>query len=169
METIWERRVERDKHRRNLRLFWMLYGIPAGIIIVVGGLIEGLGGAAGLLILLGVIGSMIFFAIWLTGRNERTNPTITRDGDHLCWASRRVPISQVASFTTFQREASMTMVGITGSHTNAAADIGTARFELTDGNTVDFAFPHLDDHQLEELRAALDAVLPGKWRPLERS
>ena len=161
MDIIWERPVDLDKQRRNLRLFWLLYGVPAGLIILVGGLIEGLGGAAGLLILLGTLGAMIFFTIWLMNRTKRTNTVISREGDELCWANRRVRIDQIERFKVVMKQASMSMVGITGSHTNAAADLGVAEFFLVDGSSVEFVFAHLPHEQLDGLRVALEAALPG--------
>jgi len=149
-----------EKQRRSMKLFWLFYGLPAGLIILVEGLIEGLGGAAGLLILLGVLGAMIFFTIWLMNRTRRTNTTIRRQGGELVWAQRRVPIDQVERFNVVMRQASMSMVGITGSHTNASADIGVAVFHLADGSSVEFAFGHLPEKDLDGLRQALEAALP---------
>lgn len=163
---IWERRVDPDKHRRNLAKFWKFYGIPAAVAIVIGGVVEGLGAAAGLAILLGLFGSMLFVAIWLTGRSKLTNTVITKEGSMLCWAARRVPLDQVERFSTFTETKSMSMVGVTGSHTNAEVHVGTARFVLTDGSEVDFAFPHLETEQLEQLRTALETVLPTRWRAI---
>lgn len=161
MKTIWERPVDLDQQRKYLQRFWLFYGVPAGLIILVGGLIEGLGGAAGLLMLLGTLGGMIFFTIWLMNRTKRTNTVISRKGDELCWASRRVRIGQIDRFEVAMRTASMSMVGITGSHTDAAADLGVAAFFLKDGSSVEFVFAHLPRDQLDDLRRALEAELPG--------
>ena len=163
-EVVWQRRVDVAKQRRNLQRFWKLYGVPVGLIILIGGVFfGGVGTAAGLAILLGGIGSMMFLAIWLTGYSQRANPVITRHGAELCWAKRRVPIDQVQRFSTFTDHRSVNQTAVTGSHTTHRVRIGTARFLLSDGSEVDFAFAHLDEAQLEELRIALDGVLPGKW------
>ena len=161
MEVVWERPVDLEKQRRSMKLFWLLYGVPAGLIIMVGGLIEGLGGAAGLLILLGGLGSMIFFTIWLMNRTRRTNTTISRQGGELVWATRRVRIDQIERFNVVMRQASMSMIGVTGSHTNAGADIGVAQFFLADGTQVEFVFGHLPHKDLDGLRHALESALPG--------
>lgn len=163
-EIVWQRRVDEEKHRRNLRLFWMFYGMPVGLTILIGGVFfGGVGTAAGLAILLGGIGSMIFVAIWLKGYSIRANPVITRHGAELCWAKRRVPIDQVQHLTTFTENLSVSQSAITGSHITNYVGIGTARFILSDGREVDFVFPHLDTAQLDEMRVALEYVLPGKW------
>jgi hypothetical protein len=58
-------------------------------------------------------------------------------------------------------------VGANSSSTGvtARATIGAAKFLLVDGTEVKFARVSLDDEQLAELRSALEAVLPGRWRP----
>ncbi len=160
MDIIWERTVDRDAQRRSVRLFWLFYGVPTSVVICIGGLVSGPGAAAGLLILLGSLGAMIFFAIWLTNRTKRTNTVIGRHGDELVWATRRVRMDQIERFNVVMKQASMSMVGITGSHTDAVANLGVAEFFLADGSSVEFVFGHLSHRELDQLRAALEAALP---------
>lgn len=167
--VVWHRRIDLDAQRQSMQRFWKFYALPAGVIIVMAGLIGGVGAAAGLLILLGLFGLLLFVWVWLRGRNERTNPMVTRDGNDLCWAKRRVPIDQVTRFSTFTSTATMNVAQTTTpGGVNATATLGKVRFVLVDGADVDFVFAELEPEQLDELRAALEGVLPGRWRPIEQ-
>lgn len=93
---VWKRDYDETAHRQRERRFWLFYAAPSALIIVVVALLSGFGPAAGVLILLGLFGAMLFVWVWLSGRNERTNPTVTIDDGHLCWEKRRVPIDKVS-------------------------------------------------------------------------
>jgi len=161
---VWERRVDHARHQRWLRNFWMYYGLPAAVLIIVVGIFVGIGEASGVLILLGLLGGMVYVTLWLSGRNERTNSNVTREGNELVWGQRRVPIDQVTAFSTFKSEASMRVShATTPGGVKASASLGNALFLLVDGAEVGFVFPSLDDEQLGELRAALEQVMPGRW------
>ena len=162
LDIIWHRRIDFDAHRKRMRRFWTFYALPAALIILVGGIVDGLGAVAGLLILLGLFGAMLFIWFWLIDRNERTNPVITREGEDLCWAKRRVPLSEVQRFTTCQSSTSVHTSGVT-----TRAYQGIARFLLADGEEVDFVFAELGEEQLGELRTALEGVLPQRWCPVD--
>lgn len=160
--VIWKRRYDEAAHRRNIQRFWMFYAAPAALVVVAAALLSGGGAAAGWLVLLGLFGAMVFVWVWLTGRNERTNPTVSLEAGDLCWANRRAPVDQVRSFSTYMTSVSAPTAGVT-----ARASLGAARFLLLDGNEVQFLWPALDEQQLAELRAALEVILPGRWRSID--
>ncbi len=165
---VWHRRIDADAHRKSMQRFWTYYALPAGLVILTAGIVGSVGDAAGLLILLGLFGAMLFVWVWLRGRNERTNPVVTRDGGDLCWAKRRVPIDQVTRFSTFTGSTSINVAAsTTPGGVNATASQGIARFLLVDGGEVEFVFAELDKEQLDELRAALEGIMPGRWRHVE--
>ncbi len=168
-ETIvWQRRYDEADHQRRMQRFWRFYAAPAALIIVAVALLSDVGAAAGVLIVLGLFGGLLFLWVWLTGRNERTNPTVTLDEGHLCWATRRVAIDEVTRFSTYMTSTSMTVAGSATTGVRAAkASLGAARFLLVDGSDVEFVWPALEERQLDELRAALEEVLPSRWRSLE--
>jgi membrane-associated phospholipid phosphatase len=166
--VVWRRRVDEGRYQRRMQRFWRFYVAPVALLIVVVAILAGVGAAAGLLILLGAIGALLFVWFWLDGRNERANPTVTLEAGQLRWAKRRVPIDQVTRFNTYQDSTSVEVGrGSMGSGVTASATLGTARFVLVDGTEVRFAWVGLDDRQLAELRTALEEVLPGRWRSLE--
>jgi hypothetical protein len=149
-----------------MRRFWLLYAAPVATIIVIVAIVSGVGPAAGLLILLGSIGAMLFVWMWLIGRNERANPIVTRVDGELRWAKRIVPIDQVTGFSTLMVSTSM-RVGqtTTPGGVNATVNLGVARFSLVDGTEVDFKWAELEEQQLERLESSLEDVRPGRWRP----
>lgn len=165
---VWRRRYDEATHQRRMQRFWMFYAAPVAALIVLVAVVSGVGQAAGLLILLGGIGALLFVWIWLDGRNERANPTVTLEAGQLRWAKRRVPVDQVTRFSTYKDSSSM-RVGQSspGSGVTATATFGVARFLLVDGNEVRFVWAALDDQQLDELRSALEEVLPGRWRSID--
>ena len=165
---VWQRRYDEAAHHRRMRQFWRFFAVPATLLTVVTAVLSDAGAAGGLLIVLGLIGGLMFFWIWLIGRNERTNPTVSLEAGELCWAKRRVPIDDVARFSTYTTSAAMALAGSSTTGVRTRASLGAARFLLVDGSDVEFVWPALDEDQLDELRAALEEVLPGRWRPLER-
>ena len=165
---VWRRRDDDATHQRRMQRFWMFYAAPVALLIVIVAVLADVGVAAGLLILLGAIGALLFVWIWLDGRNKRVNPTVTLEAGELCWAERRVPVDQVSRFSTYKDSASMEVGGSSvGSSVTASTALGVALFLLVDGSEVKFTWASLDDQQLDELRKALEEVLPGRWRPLD--
>jgi hypothetical protein len=111
---------------------------------------------------------LLFVWIWLDGRNKRVNPTVALEAGELCRAERRVPVDQVSRFSIYKDSASMEVGGSSvGSSVTASTALGVALFLLVDGSEVEFTWASLDDQQLDELRTALEEVLPGRWRPLD--
>ncbi len=163
---VWRRRYDEEAHSRNLQRFWNYYALPVAALAVVVAIFVGVGEAAGVLILFGLFGLMLFVWIWLTGRNERVNPTVVLEGGQLHWAKHSVRVNEIVSFTTYMGEASMTVAhNTTPGGVNATASFGVAKFVLVDGEDVEFRWAELGDEQLDELRSALEQVLPGRWRP----
>lgn len=60
-------------------------------------------------------------------------------------------------------------VGANSSSTGVTArtSLGVAHFIAVDGSEVEFKWVQLDEQQLDELRNALEEVLPGRWRSPE--
>ena len=82
---VWQRHYDEAGHDERMRRFWTYCAVPPALLIPVVGLVSGVDPAAGLLILLGLFGSMPFLWFWLVGRNEPTYRTITQDAGDLCW------------------------------------------------------------------------------------
>ena len=146
-----------------MRRFTRWYAIPVAVLVVAVAAWSGIGPAAGVLILFGGIGLLLFAWVWLTGRNRRTNPEVTFDGQVLAWARQRVPVDQISWFTTLQTTSTISI----DATTHGTAHFGVARFHLADGQTVEFTWTDLPDEELDTLRQALDAVIPADWRPAE--
>ena len=161
--VVWKRRYDEAVHEQRERRFWLFFAAPAAVIIVITGVVAGFGGAAGLLILLGLFGAMLYVWVWLISRNERTNPTVILEGGRLHWAKRSVPIADVVRFSTFMGAAAASV----SPNTTARASLGKVKFLLIGGTEVEFVWAALEQVQLDELRAALETVLPGRWRPIE--
>ena len=160
---VWKRRYDVAVHAQRERRFWLFDAAPAAAVIVITAVVAGFGGAAGLLILFGLFGAMLYVWVWLTSRNERTNPTVTLEGGRMHWAKHSVPIADVVRFSTFMGSTAASI----SPNTTARASLGKAKFLLIDGSDVEFAWAALEEAQLDELRAALETVLPGRWRPIE--
>ena len=160
---VWKRRYDEAVHAQREKRFWLFYAAPAAVIIVITAVVAGFGGAAGLLILFGLFGAMLYLWVWLTSRNERTNPTVILDGGRLHWGKRSVPIADVVRFSTFMGSASASV----SPNTTARATLGKAKFLLIGDTEIEFVWAELEEAQLDELRAALEAVMPGRWRPID--
>jgi hypothetical protein len=161
--VIWQRDIGAEGHQRSMRRYWRWCGAPTVALVFVTAVVSGPAGALGMAILFGGLALVVFFAVWGRGRARRINPEVTFDGRHLRWSKHELAIDQVASFSTFQSKATVAMAG--GTH--GTARMGKARFDLVGGDQVEFFWHDLADADLDALRAALEQVLPGRWRPLE--
>lgn len=161
--VVWRRNIDEAGHRRAMKRFYAWYAGPVSALVLAVAVFSGIGNAAGVLILLGSVGLLLFFWIWATGRNRRTNPQVTFDGQHLAWARRRVPVAEVVGFTTFQ---TTTTINISAD-SRGTAHLGEVRFEMADGSREEFTWADLSDDDLDALRHALEPLMPGRWHPVD--
>ena len=157
--TIWRRDTDDEGSRRRMRLFVRWYVIPLVVILVVVAVASDPWNALGVLILFGSIGALLWFWIWGTGRNRRTNPEVAFDGTSLMWGRLAVPVAQVERYTTY-RSSSTIHIDAT---TRGTAHFAVAEFSMTEGKPVEFRWADLSDADLASLRVALDTVLPGRY------
>jgi hypothetical protein len=164
-QVVWTRSYDREKQQRRTRRFqrWVL--LPLAVIVAFTAVVSGPAGALGILIIGGGLGLMLGATVFLMNRNERANGVIVlRNGALVCGRLPQVPTAQVQSFTTFVQKINSTNPAM-GSNTKVSATIGKAEFQLNDGKPVTFMWPSMPAAQLDEVRAALEGVLPGRWQP----
>lgn len=167
MTVVWERKSDSAGAARRWSRFGLFFGIPAALGLVIAAAFGGFGPFLGVLIVVVLAGLLVGGGIFFRNLGSRMNPTITREGDELVWARRRVPIAQVTQWSTFMGSVAMAMPSPGFGAMSAKSDMGYVRFRTTDGSDTEFAFPHLTPAELETLRAALTPHLPLPWRPVE--
>lgn len=95
----------------------------------------------------------------LAGPAEGAGAAITLEGGTMRCGRTTVALSDVESFTTFR-----TAHGATGT---ARPPGGVARFRRLGAKDVEFYWAGMPDAEIDDVRAALEGVLPGMWRPRE--
>jgi hypothetical protein len=162
---IWKRHYDKTSHNRRMKRFYTYYLIPATIAIVLMAIIKGIYPALGLLILLGLFGLLLFGWFWMIGFNLRMHPTVVEDDGYLCQGKQKVPINQIMSFSTYT---SFVSYSPPGTYSSSKTSMGCVTFLLSDRKEIDFKWPALEKEQLDKLQVALENVLPGKWKPIEK-
>jgi hypothetical protein len=165
---IWERTIDRERQRARWRRLLLWYVAPVAVIAIAIALAVDPASALGFLILTGGLGLLIALWLGLTNVNERTGASLRFDGRHLGWRDRTVDAQAVATYTTYSSKIrspvplySTLLHGSNG----MAIDAGYARFSMVDGSTVQFVWPSMPPAQMDDVRRALDQVLPGRWQP----
>lgn len=168
--VIWRRSIDPSVHNRRWKRFGLWYCLPVVVVLAAMAVFMGPWEALGGLILFGGFGLLVAGWIFFKSLGQRMNPEIRFDGEALLWARVRVPLADVARYSTF-----MSSVQGPPAHvaSNPAAQIrhsvkiGVVRFGLASGKEVQFQWAELPEHELESLRVALDPLLPGRWRQVE--
>ncbi|MEZ5215793.1 MAG: hypothetical protein R2715_04150 [Ilumatobacteraceae bacterium] len=156
--TIWRRDTDDEGSRRRMRLFVRWYVIPLVVILVVVAVASDPWNALGVLILFGSIGALLWFWIWGTGRNRRTNPEVAFDGTSLMWGRLAVPVAQVERYTTYRSSSTI--------HIDATTwDRPLRRGRVLDdrGQAGRVPLGGSVRRRPRLLRVALDTVLPGRY------
>lgn len=166
---IWTRVIDWEAQRARRQKFLRFYVGPSVAALVVALLVGGFWAMLGVLIFLGLVGLLLGAWVEMTNFNLRSNRELRVEGRELVLGKRRIELDRVRCFTTHMRTAS-TMVG--GSY-DASSEVGVAVFFLPDGQTdlsgkeIDLVWPKLEESELEPIREALEAELPGKGLTLE--
>jgi hypothetical protein len=168
MKTIiWKRYYDEAAQSRRMKRFYLFYLLPATLSIVLMAIFKGLWDASGLLILLGVFGLMLFGWIWMIGFNLRMNSTVVEDNGYLYCNRNKVAKNEITAFSTYQSSVYFSYSGSHGGMSSSSMEMGYVTFLLRDKSEVSFAWPAIEQEQLDSLREALDQVLPGKWKTIE--
>lgn len=172
--VVWARRVDEEQSGREWRRFGLWYALPAGVIALVALLFGGFGALLGVLILLGGIGGMIAFWIWLTQRNRRTNPDIRLIDQRLVHGSGSVHLSDIEAWSSRYASGGGGSIS-SGSPASIVFRIPVmrdgARGVRPDGGpayeVVHFFFPGMHGHELDEAAHALQQWIPAPYVDIE--
>ncbi|MCA9829352.1 MAG: hypothetical protein R3B97_00340 [Dehalococcoidia bacterium] len=168
--VIWARSVDRHKQRLRWKRFGLWYCAPVLLLLVPMAVFAGPWEALGAFILLGGFGLLVACWIFFKNLGQRVNPEVRSDGITLFWARRRVPLAEVQRYSTFMSSvegAPAFVGGDSAAQIRHSVEIGVVRFALPDGKEVEFKWPELPEAELDTLRAALDSLLPGRWRQVK--
>jgi len=154
--VIWTRRIDDDRQRRRMRRVVRFYLLPGAAAVGAMAVLSGPAEAAGLLIVLGLAGTLVVGIPWMINHNERANAAIHLADGRLACGRTQVRIGDVASYTTFH--------WIGGPESVDRADGGLAVFRLSDGGEAEFYWPGMPPSEIDAVRAALDPHMPGLWR-----
>lgn len=174
-ELIWSRTIDwnAQKRRRNRFIHW--YVFPSATLIVIVALAFSVGEALGLLILLGLFGSLVGTWVLLNNLLYRLNPELLIDcnGNLLVGRNKRpIDLSNLESWYTRTGAIHTSTYVVTSSTTSKATfDTGVLvlRFASSDsaaGNEEQcIQWPFLPDSDLERLREILSKHFHAPWRP----
>ncbi len=168
--VVWRRSIDATKHRLRWKRFALWYCAPVFVVLAAMAIFMGPWEALGLFILLGGFGALVAGWIFFKGLGQRMNPEIRFDGEALLWGKRRVPLSDVQRYSTFMSSvegAPAFVGGDSAAQIRHSVEIGVVRFALPEHKEVEFKWPELPEAELDTLRAALDSLLPGRWRQVK--
>ena len=175
-QVIWERTIDHEAEQRRRSRFLRWYCLPVAVLAAAVGVIAGPWSALGILIAFGLFGLLAGAWVFLHGYNLRANPRLLLDGDVVRVSSRaEIPLSNVVRWTTYPRQMGMTTATPSGTVTSGGTRVHVAGFWLElpqpDGSMRsderELLWPMLAEDDQASLHAALDALLPGRWVPLE--
>jgi len=158
-EEIWTRAIDHARHRRRMARAVRFYVVPAVLVTLATAILAGPAEGAGAAIVLALAGVLVVGIPWMHNRIERAGAAITLEGGTLRCGRTTVALPDVESFTTFR-----TAHGATGT---ARPPGGVARFRRLGAKDVEFYWAGMPDAEIDDVRAALEGVLPGMWRPRE--
>jgi hypothetical protein len=166
---IWERQYDDTAHKRRLNRLYKYYFAPVILMAVLTAFYKGAGQGFGVILVFGGIGGLFLLWFWLIGFNQRTNLTISEDGDYLYCGRTKVKIEQITAFSTYILSGGPSMLVPSGSDTTWTKGVsgGCAVFLLSDQEKVRFKWPYIENGDLEKVKLALETVLPNKWCPVE--
>ncbi|MGD9935603.1 MAG: hypothetical protein AB7T37_18045 [Dehalococcoidia bacterium] len=167
--VIWRRSYDSSVHNRRWKRFGLWYCAPVFLVLAAMAIFMGPWEALGLFILVGGFGILVAGWIFFKNLGQRMNPEIRFDGEAVLWARLRVPLADVQRYSTFMSsvDGPPAFVGDSAVQVRNSVDIGVVRFGLPDHKEVEFKWPELPEDELDGLRAALDPLLPGRWRQVE--
>ena len=183
--VIWTRRVDEQAQRRRRNTFLKWFVAPAALAIVVTGFVAGVGGALGMLILLGGFGLLVGGWVWANNLQLRQNRVLRLlPNGHLAVGKhqtrRTFDLGSVERWTTkIGTFRTMTMVPtssvpVTG--TTPTAEVILRYPDLTDDGRVGtradggaafrleaFFWLQMPQEELDEVRAVLERHIDGPW------
>jgi hypothetical protein len=157
--VIWRREIDHDKLARRNQRFLRWYAIPLAVVLVVVAIAVDPWSALGILILFGGVGGLAYLWLWLTNRNERSNPVLwTEDGRLHISTTTSVVIADVDRYALRSKSES-----VSTSQGQNYIFVTRALFRMTDGSLRnDFQWIGLPESQQPALNDALWALFPGR-------
>lgn len=183
--VIWTRRVDEEAQRRRRRTFLKWYVAPAALAIVITGLLAGIGGALGMLILLGLFGLLVGGWVWAHNLQLRQNRELRLLPDgHLTIGKNQTrktfDLGSVERWTTkigtFRTSISVPTSSVPVSGTTPTAEVILRYPDLTDDGQVGvrhdggaafrieaFFWLQMPQEELDEVRAVLERHIDAPW------
>ena len=183
--VIWTRRVDEQAQRRRRNTFLKWFVAPAALAIVITGLLAGVGGALGMLILLGGFGLLLGGWVWANNLQLRQNRELRllSDGQLAIGKHqnrRTFDLGSVERWTTqigtFRTTTPIPTSSVSVSGSTPTAEVILRYPNLTDDGRVgtqadggaafrleSFFWLQMPQEELDEVRAVLERHIDGPW------
>lgn len=174
---IWRRRDDDGSSRKRWRRFLLWYVAPSAAAVVVALALGGPGAAAGVGILLGILGVIVAAWVFVVGLSKRIGAEIRLvDGQLIC-GKKSVSVDAIERWTSYRPKMQRHGTGV-----NAGID-GVVAFRVPDEDEghrsvrpdgrpafthVSFIWAAMTGHEFDEIRAAIEPHVSAPWVPQEQ-
>jgi hypothetical protein len=157
--VIWRRAVDRAAATQRWNKLARYYGVPMAVALVVALVLGGFGAFLGVLILLGLFGSLLVGMVFLTNHNAAANATIELVDGYLMLGRRRVEIAAVTSWAMTVSGENWDVRGAAlGNPMSGSPAMARVLFRAGD-DVVAFAWAGMPPEHLQQVRAALQPYI----------
>lgn len=166
--VIWRRLVDRAAAKRRWNKLGLYYGVPMAIALLAALVLGGFGAFLGVLILLGLFGSLLVGIVFFSNHNAAANPTIELVDGSLVLGRRRVEIAAITGWGTAVTAENWDVRGAAlGNPMSSSAATARVVFRTSDG-IVRFVWAGMPPEHLEQVRAALQPYIRAPLMPVEQ-